>query len=67
MAKTLLDANVLDHKIDLFPLLLGFLAAFFTGILACKWMIELVKKSQLKYFSLYCIIVGGIALIYGLF
>ena len=67
MAKTLLDANVLDYKIDLFPLLLGFLAAFFTGILACKWMIELVKKSQLKYFSLYCIIVGGIALIYGLF
>ena len=67
MAKTLLDANELDHKIDLFPLLLGFLAAFFTGILACKWMIALVKKSQLKYFSLYCIIVGGIALIYGLF
>ena len=67
MAKPLLYANVLDHKIDLFPLLLGFLAAFFTGILACKWMIALVKKSQLKYFSLYCIIVGGIALIYGLF
>ena len=67
MAKTLLDANELDNKMDLFPLLLGFLAAFFIGILACKWMIALVKKSQLKFFSFYCIIVGGIVLIYGLF
>ncbi|MDC3133053.1 UDP-diphosphatase, partial [Flavobacteriaceae bacterium] len=45
----------------------GFIAAFITGIVACQWMIALVKKSKLKYFSFYCIIVGSIALIYGLF
>jgi len=46
---------------------LGFGAAFLSGIIACKWMIALVKKSQLKYFSYYCILVGGITLFYGLF
>jgi undecaprenyl-diphosphatase len=67
MAKTILDADGLSHKIEFLPLFFGFFAAFFTGILACKWMIALVKKSQLKFFSLYCITVGGIALVYGLF
>jgi len=38
-----------------------------TGLLACKWMIILVKKSKLKYFSFYCLLLGGTALIYGLF
>ena len=67
MAKTILDADGLSHKIEFLPLFFGFFAAFFTGILACKWMIALVKKSQLKFFSLYCITVGGIAMVYGLF
>jgi len=66
MAKTLLDVEGISQKIEFLPLLLGFLAAFLTGVVACKWMITLVKKSQLKYFSLYCLVVGGIALAYGL-
>jgi len=66
MAKTLLDVEGISQKIEFLPLLLGFLAAFLTGVVACKWMIALVKKSQLKYFSLYCLVVGGIALVYGL-
>ena len=44
----------------LFPLLLGFISAFITGMLACKWMISLVKNSKLKYFSFYCISIGVI-------
>ncbi len=40
----------------------GFIAAFFTGIIACKWMIALVKKSNLRYFSVYCFVVGLIAI-----
>jgi undecaprenyl-diphosphatase len=67
MAKTILDADPSIQNIEITPLLLGFLSAFITGILACKWMIQLVKNSQLKFFSLYCIVVGGIALTYGLF
>lgn len=45
----------------------GFLAAFISGIIACTWMIKLVKKSKLSYFSIYCLIVGVIAIIAGLY
>lgn len=48
------------------PLIIGFVAAFISGLLACKWMIALVKKSKLTYFSIYCAIVGTIAIIYSL-
>jgi undecaprenyl-diphosphatase len=41
---------------------LGFIAAFFTGLLACTWMIKLVKNSNLTYFSIYCFIVAAIAI-----
>ncbi len=44
-------------------LLIGFLAAFISGCFACKWMIALVKKCKLRYFALYCAIIGIIALI----
>jgi undecaprenyl-diphosphatase len=45
---------------------MGFIAAFLSGLLACNWMISLVKKSKLSYFSIYCAIVGGIAIVYAL-
>ncbi len=48
------------------PLIVGFLAAFISGLLACKWMINIVKRGKLIYFALYCAIVGGIAIVYGL-
>jgi undecaprenyl-diphosphatase len=44
----------------------GFLAAFITGLFACNWMIMLVKKSKLWYFSVYCVVVGLLAIVYGL-
>ena len=43
----------------------GFIAAFLTGILACTWMIKLVKKSKLKYFAYYCLVVGLVAIVYS--
>lgn len=46
-------------------LLAGFLAAFFSGLFACKWMIGLVKKGRLIYFSIYCFIIGIIAILTG--
>ena len=45
-------------------LLIGFFTAFIIGIFACKWMINLVKNSQLKYFSYYCIIIGSSIIIF---
>lgn len=43
----------------------GFLAAFISGLFACQWMIALVKKSKLSYFSIYCAIVGIMAIVYA--
>ncbi len=45
----------------------GFLAAFITGLFACTWMIALVKRSQLKYFSFYCFGVGIVAIVWSFF
>lgn len=46
------------------PLIIGFISAFITGIIACKWMVKLVNKSKLKFFGIYCLIAGGISLLY---
>lgn len=43
-------------------LLVGFIAAFISGILACKWMIGIVKKGKLIYFAYYCLAVGIITI-----
>lgn len=45
-------------------LLIGFIAAFATGCIACKWMIQIVKKGKLIWFALYCAIIGTAAIIY---
>lgn len=47
--------------------IVGFAAAFVTGLFACKLMISLVKRAQLKYFAYYCFAVGLIAVFYTLF
>jgi undecaprenyl-diphosphatase len=46
-------------------LAIGFITAFITGFFACKWMINLVKKGNLIYFSLYCLLLGISALIFA--
>ena len=67
MAKDILDGALTAGGSPPLPLVLGFIAAFLTGIIACKWMIALVKNCQLLWFSIYCFIVGAIAIVYGLF
>ena len=47
-----------SYTVDYLDLFIGFITAFIVGIFACKWMINLVKNSQLKYFSYYCILIG---------
>ena len=53
-------------NIEMFPLCVGFLAAFLSGCFACKLMINVVKKGKLVYFGIYCAIVGLTILIYQL-
>jgi len=55
----------LSTGIGSIPLLVGFLAAFVTGWLACSWMVNLVKKGKLIWFAIYCFVVGSIAIISG--
>lgn len=49
--------------IDAFPMIVGFVAAFVSGCLACKWMINIVKKGKLVYFGIYCAIAGAVTII----
>ena len=59
------SGEILLSSADTIALIAGFIAAFVTGLFACKWMISLVKKAQLKYFSYYCFLVGTIAIVYA--
>jgi undecaprenyl-diphosphatase len=43
-------------------LAIGFVAAFVSGLLACKWMLKLVQRGKLIYFAIYCAVVGAIAI-----
>jgi undecaprenyl-diphosphatase len=49
-----------------FVLLAGFMAAFVTGCIACKWMISIVKKGKLIYFAIYCALIGMISIVYAI-
>lgn len=62
MAKDLLDGDF-SGAIPLSELAVGFIAAFVTGILACVWMIRLVKKAELKWFAYYCFAVAAVVLV----
>ena len=52
--------------ISTLSLVVGFLAAFVSGCIACKWMINIVKKGKLIYFAIYCAIVGAITVVCSL-
>ena len=58
IAKDMVDGELFSETIDYTSLSLGFFAAFISGLIACTWMIQLVRQSKLTYFSIYCIIVG---------
>ena len=63
IAKDIISGE-LSYSDDQFGILaIGFVAAFVSGLLACTWMIRLVRQSQLTYFAWYCLIVGVIAII----
>jgi len=47
--------------VSAWPLVVGFIAAFGAGLLACQWMINIVKQGKLIWFAIYCAIVGLVA------
>ena len=52
--------------ISISAIVVGFVAAFVSGCLACKWMIGIVKKGKLIYFGIYCTVAGVLAIAYHL-
>jgi len=70
----IIGANILEMSsgdftregTSLFVILAGFLTALISGYLACKWMISIVKKGSLKWFAVYCVLVGIYSLLLGL-
>lgn len=64
IAKDVLSGDIHFTSQEIIPMGAGFVAAFVAGLLACQWMIALVRKSKLAYFSIYCAIVGVIAIVY---
>ena len=63
VAKDILSGDITADSAQMMPLTIGFVTAFVTGLIACTWMIKIVKSSKLSYFAIYCIIVGSIAII----
>ena len=62
IAKDILSGELTYQAENFVVLSSGFAAAFIAGLFACTWMISLVKKSKLIYFSIYCFIIGFIAI-----
>ena len=49
-------------NLEVVPMIVGFVAAFVSGLLACSWMLKIVKRGKLIYFAIYCALIGLIAI-----
>jgi len=61
-----MKGEVVTGDISTSALVVGFIAAFISGCVACKWMINMVKKGKLIYFAIYCAVVGSVILYFSL-
>jgi undecaprenyl-diphosphatase len=61
----LLSGEVVS-SLGVLPMVVGFVAAFVSGCLACKFMINIVRRQKLIYFAIYCLLAGIFAIVYGL-
>lgn len=64
--KIILDNEIEFNNNNISNYLVGFSAALISGYYACKWMIIFVKKSKLIYFSIYCLLIGILSIIYSI-
>jgi undecaprenyl-diphosphatase len=60
------SGDITTEGTSLLVIVIGFLTAFISGYFACKWMINLVKKGNLVWFALYCVVVGIFSILLGL-
>ncbi|MBQ8492834.1 MAG: undecaprenyl-diphosphate phosphatase [Alistipes sp.] len=57
-----IDGGITLTSIGIVPLVAGFVTAFVVGCLACRFMIDIVKRGKLVWFAIYCAIVGCVAI-----
>ncbi len=57
------ESAVMD-SIGWVPLTVGFIASFLAGCAACNWMIEIVKRGKLVWFSVYCVAMGLLCILW---
>jgi len=67
VAKDILGGEIQFESAQFMNFSIGFVSAFIAGLLACSWMISIVKRSKLSYFAVYCLIIGIFAISYALF
>lgn len=67
IAKDIYSGELSSQSADLTVLGVGFVAAFICGLIACTWMISLVRKSKLSWFAAYCLVVGLTAIFIGIY
>lgn len=60
--KGMISEPAASSNVGMLPLTIGFIASFVVGCLACKWMLNIVKKGKLVWFAVYCVIMGIICI-----
>ena len=61
-----ISGEAVASSIGMLPLIVGFAAAFASGCLACRFMINIVRRQKLVYFAIYCLCAGIFSIVYGL-
>ena len=58
LLKVAMGKEVFGSGVGPVALIVGFVAAFFAGLFACKVMIAIVRKAKLTWFAAYCLLVA---------
>ncbi len=56
--KDIIAGEGVGESVGTLPLVVGFIASFVVGCMACSWMLKIVKKGKLVWFAVYCLAVG---------
>ena len=60
----MIGGESVNEAVGVWPMVVGFLASFIVGCIACKWMLNIVKKGKLIWFALYCLCVGILCIVW---
>lgn len=62
----IVGGDLAESTLPLSAMIIGFVSAFISGAVACKWMLNIVRKGKLIYFAIYCLLAGAVAIVYSL-